>query len=95
VMTPSLETGILEGITRGLVLRLARRDGLPVDEASLRPEDLKRADEGFITSTLKGILPIRRCDGWPIQTGRPGPITLRLIDRFDAAVRDPDRIEPG
>lgn len=86
--TPPLEAGILEGITRDFVLALARRDGLPASEEPLGPEDLRGADEAFLTSTLKGILPIRRCDGWPIGVGRPGPMTRRLAELFDAAVRE-------
>ena len=84
--TPSLECGLLRGITRDLVLDLARRDGIEVTEEELSPEDLRGADEAFLTSTLKGILPIRRCDGWPIREGRPGAATRRLMDLFEARV---------
>jgi branched-subunit amino acid aminotransferase/4-amino-4-deoxychorismate lyase len=58
-----------------------------VMEESLGPDDLRRADEAFLTSTLKGILPIRRCDGWAVGVGRPGPLTLRLTERFGDATR--------
>ncbi|HEU4401534.1 MAG TPA: aminotransferase class IV [Candidatus Polarisedimenticolia bacterium] len=87
LLTPGLETGILRGITRDLALELARGGGLPVSEEALGPDDLRRAEEAFLTSTLKGILPIRRCDGWPVHDGRPGPVTLRLLELFDAVVR--------
>ena len=80
--TPSLEEGLLEGITRGAVLGLARGAGIETAEEPLGPDDLRRADEAFLTGTLKGILPIRRCDGWPIRHGRPGAITLRLMELF-------------
>lgn len=83
--TPSPAAGILLGITREVVLDLARRDGLTAEETRLDPDDLRRADEAFLTSTLKGVLPIRRCDGWPIHDGRPGPITRRLLALFEAA----------
>ncbi len=86
--TPPLEAGILQGITRGFVLALARGAGLPAVEEPLGPEEMKGAEEAFITSTLKGILPVRRCDGWPIGVGRPGPLTLRLLDLFAAAIRE-------
>ena len=56
-------------------------------EESLGPDDLRTADEAFLTSTLKGVLPIRRCDGWPIRHGRPGPITRRVMDLFEARVQ--------
>ncbi len=85
--TPSPAAGILLGITREVVLDLARREGVIVEETNLEPDDLRRADEAFLTSTLKGVLPIRRCDGWPIHDGRPGPITRRLMALFEAAVQ--------
>ena len=88
LFTPPIEAGILRGITREFVLDLARREGLTViDDAPLHPDDLRRADEAFLTSTLKGVLPIRRCDGWPVRDGRPGPLTRRLMDRFMAEVQ--------
>ena len=80
--TPRLEEGLLEGITRGAVLGLARRDGIETTEEALGPDDLRQADEAFLTGTLKGVLPIRRCDGWPIRHGRPGAITLRIVGLF-------------
>ncbi len=87
LLTPPLEDGLLEGITRGLVLDLARADGLDASERSLAADDLRTADEAFLTSTLKGVLPIRRCDGWPIRHGRPGPVTRRVMDLFQARVQ--------
>jgi branched-chain amino acid aminotransferase len=84
LLTPSPDSGLLRGITRDLVLDLARGGGIEAAEEELAPEDLRSADEAFLTSTLKGILPIRRCDGWPIRDGRPGPVTRRLMDLFEA-----------
>jgi branched-chain amino acid aminotransferase len=86
VLTPPPAEGLLEGITRGLVLELARGAGLSIAEESFGPDRLRAADEAFLTSTLKGVLPVRRCDGWPIRHGRPGPLTLRLTDLYDALV---------
>jgi branched-chain amino acid aminotransferase len=87
LVTPPLDDGLLEGITRGLVLGLARGARLEAIEESLGPDELRGADEAFLTSTLKGVLPIRRCDGWPIRHGRPGPITRRMMDLFQARVQ--------
>lgn len=84
LLTPTLEEGLLEGITRGAVLDLARHDGIETAEEALTADDLRRADEAFLTSTLKGVLPIRRCDGWPIRHGRPGAITRRILALFEA-----------
>jgi branched-chain amino acid aminotransferase len=85
--TPGLDTGILSGITRAAVLEAARAAGIAADETDLKPADLTGADEAFLTSTLKGVLPIRRCDGWPIREGRPGPLTRRLMEAFAALVQ--------
>ena len=82
VRTPPLAAGILEGVTRAVVLRLARAEGLPVDEVPLRPEDLERADELFITSTVREILPVTRLGDGAVGGGRPGPITYRLHQAF-------------
>lgn len=87
LLTPPLSDGLLEGITRGLVLDLAKGGGIPASEASLAAEDLRAADEAFLTSTLKGVLPVRRCDGWPIRHGRPGAITLRVMALFEARIQ--------
>jgi branched-chain amino acid aminotransferase len=87
LLTPAPESGILLGITRGLVLDLARGGGIEAAEESLADDDLRRADEAFITSTLKGLLPVRRCDGWPVKEGRPGQLTLRLMALFDELVQ--------
>ncbi len=77
--TPHPETGILEGVTRDLVLHLARTTGIPVEEAPLRPRDLLKADECFITNTTVEIMPVAAIDGTPIGSGSPGAVTRKLI----------------
>jgi branched-chain amino acid aminotransferase len=84
LVTPPLEAGILEGVTRGLVLRLARSSGLPVDEARLRVADLEAAGELFITSTGREVLPATRLGDGSVGDGRPGPVTLGLHAAFRA-----------
>jgi branched-chain amino acid aminotransferase len=76
--TPPLDAGILAGITRELVLRLARERGVEVHEAPLLPEELRSADEAFVTSSVREVMPIARIDGQPLGAGRPGPVTLAL-----------------
>lgn len=78
VRTPPTSLGILPGITRELVLSLARGAGLPVRETVLHPRDLYRADEVFLTSSLREILPVVRIDGMRIGEGSPGPVVARL-----------------
>ena len=80
--TPALETGILEGITRDLVLHLARIEKIPTREKLIRPKELIRADECFITNTTIEVLPVTAIDGHPVGTGKPGPITERLMNAY-------------
>jgi branched-chain amino acid aminotransferase len=80
--TPPLAAGILEGVTRGAVLALARAEGLPVDEVRLSAEDVRGADEVFITSTAREVLPVTRVVEARVGTGRPGPVTVRLHRAF-------------
>jgi branched-chain amino acid aminotransferase len=84
VRTPALDVGILDGITRRKVLAVAREAGFPVDEGRISPDELRGADEAFITSSARGVLPVTRVDGRPIGDGRPGPITRALAARYDA-----------
>jgi branched-chain amino acid aminotransferase len=76
--TPGLETGILEGVTRDLVLRLARRKGIPVRETFLKPNQLRAADECFITNTTMEIMPVTSIDRKRVGSGMPGPVTAVL-----------------
>ena len=80
--TPPAAAGILEGVTRRAVLALARGEGVPVDEVRFRPEELEGADEAFITSTLREILPVVRVGRRAVGDGRPGPVTARLHQAF-------------
>jgi branched-chain amino acid aminotransferase len=82
VLTPPLAGGILEGVTRGVVLRLARGIGISAEEAPLRAEDLEGADEVFLTSTIREIVPIVRLGSRRVGSGRPGPLTTRLHQAF-------------
>jgi len=82
VLTPPLAAGILEGVTRGVVLRLARELGIAAEETPLRPEDLERADEVFITSTIREIVPVTRLGGGAVGSGHPGETTRRLHQAF-------------
>lgn len=80
--TPPPAAGILEGVTRKLVLRLAGENGVPAQQLALRPEDVAGADEVFLTSTMREILPVVKVDGAVIGSGRPGPVTERLHRAF-------------
>jgi len=81
LVTPPLAM-VLEGVTRGWVMALARKAGLRVEERSLTAAELARADELFLTSTLREILPVTICDGREVGNGRVGPVTVRLRALF-------------
>jgi branched-chain amino acid aminotransferase len=82
LLTPPLSCGLLEGITRELTLEIAAATGVPSEERVLYPEDLRSADELFITSTLKELAPMVTLDGAPIGNGTPGPVTLALLKAY-------------
>jgi branched-chain amino acid aminotransferase len=84
--TPHLDTGILEGVTRDLVLHLAREDRIPAKEIMLRPRDLTSADECFITNTTLEVLPVTRVDDTVIGSGKPGPVTTTLREAYKREV---------
>lgn len=78
--TPALEIGILAGITRQRVLELAAEDGLRAEEGALTPQEVREADEVFITSSIRGVLPIGRVD--EREKAAPGPVTSRIMERY-------------
>ncbi len=86
VRTPSLDCGILAGITRDLILGALREDGIRVEEGRYGPADLRAADEVFLTSTVRGVAPVTRLDGEPVGGGRPGPVTVRAAALYDGAL---------
>jgi len=84
LLTPPTSEGILEGITRNLVMELARKRGIPVFEKLLIRHDLYVADECFATGTAAEIISIVNIDRRPVGDGKPGPITKQLTEDFIA-----------
>jgi branched-chain amino acid aminotransferase len=80
--TPPESAGILAGITRAHVLGAARDLGIPVVERDLMPDDVYAADEVFITSSIRELVPVARVDDRTIGTGAPGPVSRALHRRF-------------
>jgi len=85
--TPPLDAGILEGVTRGAVLELARAADIPVQETALTRHDIYNADECFLTGTAAEVIPVVKCDGRVIGAGKPGPITRRIREGFAQLTR--------
>ncbi|MFL5341553.1 MAG: branched-chain-amino-acid transaminase [Gemmataceae bacterium] len=86
--TPPTDAGILEGITRDAVLQLARAAGIPAAETALTRHDVYVADEVFLTGTAAEVIPVVKIDGRIIGTGKPGPLTRQLRERFQKLVRE-------
>jgi branched-chain amino acid aminotransferase len=87
IHTPSIDSGLLEGITRQAVIDLARARGLTVVERPMERHDVYTAHECFLTGTAAEVIPVIECDARPIGEGTPGPITKDLHKRFHALVR--------
>ncbi len=86
ILTPPLNSGCLEGVTRGILMEIAPEAGVSVIEQTLRPEDLYSADEVFISSTNRNLISVGEIAGHKIPA--PGPACERLNDLFDAYVTD-------
>lgn len=82
--TPSLECGVLDGITRMIVTRLAGGLNIPVEEGHYTVDELYRADECFLTNTSMEIMPVTSVGHRPVGNGKPGPLTLKLREQFVA-----------
>jgi branched-chain amino acid aminotransferase len=87
VATAPLDVGILDGVTRRAILNLCIEQGLPCREVRFPKEYLYEADEVFVSSSLKEVLPVLDLDGKKIGNGKAGPVTRKLRDAFDDLVR--------
>jgi branched-chain amino acid aminotransferase len=87
VQTPGTADGILEGITRKVVLQLCRRNEIPFSEKTLQRHDLYIADECFLTGSAAEVVPVTKIDGRTIGNGEVGVLTRRLIDAFHKHIR--------
>jgi branched-chain amino acid aminotransferase len=85
--TPGIDQGILEGITRRVIMDLAKKLNICCTETVLQRHDIYTADEMFVTGTGAEVMPVTQVDGRLIGNGNPGTVTKRLIDAFHAHVR--------
>jgi branched-chain amino acid aminotransferase len=92
LVTPSTDSGILQGVTRDAVIELARQRGIDTAETHLTRHELYTADECFLTGTAAEIIPVVKVDGRVIGSGKPGPITVDLIKAF-RQLTDVDGVE--
>jgi branched-chain amino acid aminotransferase len=80
LVTPPVEAGLLDGITRGIVLELAEREGIPFEERLFGVDDLRAADECFLSSTTREVMPVCRLDDQVLEA--PGPLTRKVMDLY-------------
>ena len=94
LLTPPLSSGALDGITRALIIRLAKKLGIEVTERNITPNELFTADEAFFTGTAAEVAPIREVNKRVIGAGKPGPVTKRIMQEFEKATKDPNEGTP-
>lgn len=87
LLTPPCNQGLLPGVTRAVLFELARELSIPAGEARLTRHEVYNAEEAFLLSTLKDVLPVTEIDGRAIGGGRPGPMGKRLLAAFRRLVK--------
>jgi branched-chain amino acid aminotransferase len=81
-LTPKSAAGLLEGLTRAFIFEIGRDVGVEVRDETLYPTDLESADEAFVTSTTREMSPVTRIDDRVIGSGKPGPVTMKLLEGY-------------
>ena len=87
-LTPKSAAGLLEGVTRAFIFELGKELGIDVREEVLVPKDLDTADEMFITSTTRELSPVVNVDGRPVGSGKPGPVTKKLLELYQRRAQE-------
>jgi branched-chain amino acid aminotransferase len=87
-LTPPAASGLLEGVTRAFLFEVGKSVGVEVRDEILYPKDLDTADEMFITSTTRELSPVVMVDDRTVGSGRPGPITQKLLAGYQRAAQD-------
>ena len=87
-LTPKSAAGLLEGVTRAFLFEVGKDVGVEVRDEVLYPKDLETADEAFITSTTRELSPVVRIDDRVIGSGKPGPVTRKLLEGYRKRARE-------
>jgi branched-chain amino acid aminotransferase len=93
-LTPASTAGILEGVTRAFMFELGRELGIDVREEVLLPQDLDSADEMFLTSTTRELSPVVKVDDRVVGSGKPGPVTRKLLALYQRRAQALTRAVP-
>ncbi len=86
LLTPTIESGALPGVTRAAVIDLARESGIEAAETKLTLNGLRTSDEAFLTNSVVGVMPLTRLEGAPIGNGDVGQLTAQISQRYHDAV---------
>lgn len=94
ISTPPISSGALDGITRTVIMKLAEKLGCEAIERNITPNEMFTADEVFFTGTAAEVTPIRKINERIIGSGKPGPVTKRIIEGFYKLIGDPKEGTP-
>ena len=83
LVTPSLDCGVLAGVTRSVVFETAEELAIKIQERPIAKFELDDVEEAFVTNTVLGIMPLTHIDGKPVSDGNPGPITRQLAEHYE------------
>jgi len=86
LITPPIDEGVMPGVTRKWVLKIAKRLNMKLSEQRITPKSLASADEIFITSTLKDVMPVAKLDGKPVGKIVPGPLTTTISSAYQQLI---------
>lgn len=92
--TPNLEAGLLPGITRSKVIELAKVLQLPLQVQAITPQELRGAEEIFLTSSVRGLMPVSWLDEAAVGSGQMGPTTAKLREAYETALEQEAACEP-
>jgi branched-chain amino acid aminotransferase len=95
LITPSLESGVLSGITREAVLEIARASNIKTTERQVELKELIEAEEAFVTNSILELMPLTWFDGKPIGTGKPGQLTKELLTDYRKLVDEAVKLDKG
>jgi D-alanine transaminase len=87
LITHHADEHILGGITRDVVLKLARKAQIKVEERAFNMVEAKQASEAFLTSTSANVLPVTKIDDQMVGNGKPGPVTKRLLELYHEHIK--------
>ena len=88
LITPSLESGVLPGVTREAVLGIARASNISIVEGQVELTELIEADEAFVTNSIIEIMPLTWFDGKPVGSGKPGQLTNELLAAYRKLIKE-------